>query len=525
MNRTKQRARLGIALLGMGCALLLFALGSAPIGSAAGASDTIVVNSISPSAGPVGATVALSGKGFGPPSPTSFVTFAGMRAETVSWSDTRVEVVVPARAIAGYAGVTVDGVTSNGVWFAPSSRPHVVALSSSILPIGTNVTIFGSGFGASQRAGWVTFSGVRAPIVSWSDSKIVAVVPVGTRTGYVGVWQSGACSNGVLFIAGENPQIRSLSKTVSFAGDVITVSGADFGAAPDSTKPLTIGGTAIDYDSWSDTSITFTVPSGTKSGYVGVWRNGVSSNGKLLFVAPRIASLSARTVFAGSPVVIKGSGFGPGPEGPKALSLGGTAVTPDAWSDTEIAFTVPAGARSGYVGVTYGGATSNGVMLYVIPHVTGISASWGPPGSSLTITGSGFDASPGRVTFAGAEAAVQSWADDRIVVTVPDAAEGAIGVWVGNACSNAMWFWPVEQPHVTDVTGTIAPGESITVFGTGFGPAASTSSVRLGDTSLDVVSWSDTQIECTLPASVQNGYVGVWKRKLASNGFWVNAKK
>ncbi len=111
------------------------------------------------------------------PHPTSYATFNGVRAEIVTWTDTEVVAKVPTRAVAGYAGVTVANNTSNGLWFAPKGRPQVTAVSSVFAPPGSSVTFFGTGFGSTQRSGWVTFGGVRAPVVYWSDTRVVAVVP------------------------------------------------------------------------------------------------------------------------------------------------------------------------------------------------------------------------------------------------------------------------------------------------------------------------------------------------------------
>jgi hypothetical protein len=415
----------------------LLAPNTSAISPARAATDPLLV-SLSHSAAPAGTAIEFNGKGFGAPRTTSFVTFSGVEAEVISWTDTRVEAIVPPKTVSGYAGITVDNVTSNGLWFAPSIRPIAYRLSSDVLPIGSRVTIYGKGFGTSQRTGWVTFSGVRAPIISWTDSQIVATVPPGTKTGYMGVWQNGACSNGLLFFAGERPVIGGLSSDVVFPGDTVTLTGRDFGSAAEGPDALTLAGQTVDFLAWSDTSITLKVPKGAKSGYVGVWRNGVSSNGGHLLVAPKVKS---------------------------------------------------------------------------------VSSSWGEPGTLVSISGSDFGSTPDRVTLGSTEMPVVSWSDDQIVVRVPDADEGYIGVWSGQACSNGCFFWPVRTPHVSGVTH--GDGK-LTVSGSGFGTNAPGSKVTLDATELDVVDWSDTRIVASVPAGAKGGFVGVWKRFLASNGQWVD---
>ena len=64
---------------------------------------------------------------------------------------------------------------------------------------GTQVVISGMGFGLSQTAGVVTFSGVTAPVVSWGQSSITASVPSGATSGPVVVTVNKTPSNGVNF--------------------------------------------------------------------------------------------------------------------------------------------------------------------------------------------------------------------------------------------------------------------------------------------------------------------------------------
>jgi hypothetical protein len=69
---------------------------------------------------------------------------------------------------------------------------------SSGLP-GTQVTIGGSGFGASQGGGTVWVGRSNATLSSWSDTKIVATVVAGLRTGDAYVFKNGVDSNGFPF--------------------------------------------------------------------------------------------------------------------------------------------------------------------------------------------------------------------------------------------------------------------------------------------------------------------------------------
>src|SRR6202035_522647 len=60
-------------------------------------------------------------------------------------------------------------------------------ISPSFGPVGTSVTITGTGFGAAQSNSVASFYGTTATVTSWSDTRIVAVVPAGAGSGAVSV--------------------------------------------------------------------------------------------------------------------------------------------------------------------------------------------------------------------------------------------------------------------------------------------------------------------------------------------------
>jgi hypothetical protein len=86
-----------------------------------GVSFTVIatpsITSLSPNAGPVGASVTITGANFGSSQGGSTVTFNGTLATAGSWSATSIVVTVPSGATTGNVIVTVGGVASNGVGF------------------------------------------------------------------------------------------------------------------------------------------------------------------------------------------------------------------------------------------------------------------------------------------------------------------------------------------------------------------------------------------------------------------------
>ena len=321
------------------------------------------LDALSASAAPPGTAVTFTGTGFGAEQGSGCVTFAGVKGAVVSWSDTQVVALVPPGSAPGYAGVIQDGRVSNGLWFKPT--PRLDSLSVANGGPGTLVTITGVGFGISQNAGFVTFGGTTATVVSWSDTLVTVLVPEGAVSGYAGVFQNGVMSNGKWFRPYSVPTLASLSTRNAAAGTAVTFTGADFGAVQGSGY-VTFGGVQAIVTSWSDTAVTALVPAGASAGYAGVCQNGLMSNGLWFvpFASPHVDTLSTFSASAGTPVTITGSGFGAA-QGSGWVTFGGVSATVVSWSDTSVTALVPAGAPSGYVGVCQNGVMSNG--KYFVP--------------------------------------------------------------------------------------------------------------------------------------------------------------
>ncbi|HEX3153216.1 MAG TPA: IPT/TIG domain-containing protein [Candidatus Angelobacter sp.] len=65
--------------------------------------------------------------------------------------------------------------------------PTITSLTPASGPIGTSVTIAGTNFGAAQGTSTVTFGGISATPISWSNTSIAASVPTGVALGAIPV--------------------------------------------------------------------------------------------------------------------------------------------------------------------------------------------------------------------------------------------------------------------------------------------------------------------------------------------------
>jgi len=156
------------------------------------------ISGLSPTSGPAGTPVTISGMNFGSPQGSSKVTFNGTTASVTTWTATSIVAPVPAGATSGNVVVTVGTQSSSGVNFTvlPAS-PDISSLSPANGPTGTLVTIAGTNFGTAPAT--VTFNEVSAPVTSWTASSILVTVPGTATSGNVVVTAAGLPSNAVNF--------------------------------------------------------------------------------------------------------------------------------------------------------------------------------------------------------------------------------------------------------------------------------------------------------------------------------------
>ncbi len=97
----------------------------------------------------------------------------------------------------------VPGATSTNTP-VPSADPSITEVKKtsetgyamSMVETGTEVSIIGTNFGASQITGTVTIGGFSAPVNSWADGLIKAIVPAGALTGTANMKNVAVTTNG-----------------------------------------------------------------------------------------------------------------------------------------------------------------------------------------------------------------------------------------------------------------------------------------------------------------------------------------
>lgn len=238
------------------------------------------ITSFSPSGGRYGDSVDIYGLHFGTQNTvTDSVLFSGVidskvpaslspgkiTATILSWTDTHIQVTVPMGAITGPISVVVATLSVDTATNFTIISPYISQITPDHGIPGTLVTLDGANFGAARGTSTVTFNGMLpnpSDYVTWNSVQIQVKAPPST-TGPVVVHVGAQTSNPVVF--SYDPAISLVSPQRRIAGDVITITGVNFGSGVGghvAFNGVTVPSASA--SSWADTSITLAIPTGAK---------------------------------------------------------------------------------------------------------------------------------------------------------------------------------------------------------------------------------------------------------------------
>jgi len=352
--------------------------------------------------------------------------------------------------------VTFDNVS---VSTAANPAPVISTVSATTGSAGTQLTISGSGFGASQGNSLATLNNVAMAIGSWSDTSITVTIPTGAVTGYivVSVAPSMNDSNPVVFTVTANPlpsgwldqDIGAVYRAgnASYANGVFTVQTASSGFDPSCGTGLNPDAFHFVYEPLSgDGTIVARVANPSTFAQAGImFRETLDAKAKTVFMADPSSSnvlVWYRTLGGANTGCVTTQTPGPW------LKLERIANSFSEFQSNDGINWVPIGgtlevsmAQNVYVGLAMGVGSSSSFQTGYLdnvsvtsttltpPVITSVSATTGPIGSQVTISGSGFGASQGSsvVLLNDAPVTINSWSDTSITVTIPAGATS--GVW------------------------------------------------------------------------------------------------
>jgi hypothetical protein len=151
---------------------------------------------------------------------------------------------------------------------AAATAPTITSFTPTSGPLGTNVTIDGTGLTGATS---VTFNSVSASFVVSSDTAIQATVPAGATTGPLSVTTPGGTATSANnFTVVSAPTITSFTPASGPLGTSVTISGTNFSG----TTAVTFNGVSAAFTVNSATAIQATVPAGATTGPLSVTTPG-----------------------------------------------------------------------------------------------------------------------------------------------------------------------------------------------------------------------------------------------------------
>lgn len=428
--------------------------------------------------------------------------------------------------------------------------PHITSLNPTSGPVGTSVTITGTGFGGTQGTSTVAFNGTISGVLASDNFNRVNANPIGTpwtaATGSIQLLSNAIVPasitpqfNSILF-SGTWPNDQSVQATLTQlrqkSGYPALVLRSDsnaqnfyyidldaspgFGGIGLSTPfnlQKMLGGVLQPVEYYGFGYITPQLNDTFRAQIVGATIS-VFQNGTLIGSFTDTKS----PIASGSPGLFlqPDSSIGSVTDMSWDNFVAGTAGT-TSWSDTSIVTTVPVGATTGNVVVTVGGVQSNGVPFTVTsaaPNISSLSPSSGPVGTAVTITGTNFGATQGsnKVTFNGTTVTPTSWSATNIVA--PALSGGNVVVTVYGVASNGAAFTVTSTPSLASVSPPSGgAGTQVTITGSGFGTSQGIGLAYLGTSPSSIVSWSDTQIVAIVATGSTTGVA-----RISQGGAWSN---
>ncbi len=224
-----------------------------------------VVASFTPTSGPVGSTVVITGANF---TGATYVRFNGASTSFTVNSATQITATVPSKGSTGTISVTtkLGTGTSSGV-FTYVIPPTITSFTPTSGIAGSKVTITGTNF---TGATYVRFNGASTSFTVVSATKITATVPSLGSSGSISVTTpSGTATSSATFTYLYLPTITSFTPTSGKAGTSVVITGANFTGA----TFVRFNGASTSFTVNSSTQITAKAPTKGSTGPISVTTN------------------------------------------------------------------------------------------------------------------------------------------------------------------------------------------------------------------------------------------------------------
>lgn len=336
----------------------------------------------------------------------------------------QIQITIPEGATSGPLRVTNrfgTGTSTNS--FTLATGPLILDFDPPFGAAGSPVRIEGINFSGLTGPAAVRFgSRPAASYAVTADTQIQAVVPEGFAEGLIVVSnRSGASTSSVPFlVTGRAPFVTSIEPASGPPGTVVKITGINLDAA---TAVQFNGQIAAGVEITAPTQLFAMAPAGVTTGPLIVSSpRGSSSNRWVFSGLPRMGPLVKRIAIAGEEVLVRGTNF----SGATSLRLGELELVFTLSSTNELRFVLPATALRGSLTLeTDAGIHTLPESLGVAPTVAGFDPLFGPAGSLVTLTGSGFG-EVSAVLLGEVAADFSARAPDRLEMRVPAGATNGV---------------------------------------------------------------------------------------------------
>lgn len=251
------------------------------------------------------------------------------------------------------------------------------------------------------------------------------------------------------------PVITAITPVTGTVGTVVTITGSGLSGA---TSVTFGGGVAAKELTVTSSTVKLVVPAGAATGLVTiVTTSGIAKSATVFTVIskPTIVSFTPESGAPGTVITVIGTNF----TGTTAVKINGVTATFSVVGSTQVKVTAPSAVATGPITVTTpAGSATSAATFKVLPKINAFTPASGPPGTTVTITGTGF-AGASAVAFGGvATASLTVISATSLRAIVPSGAvTGLISittpVGAGTSAANFTVVAPEPEPQQPGTLG------------------------------------------------------------------------
>lgn len=376
------------------------------------------IDSYYPNSGNAGTLVSIVGAGFGTELAKYSASISGKAAEVISATENTIVIRMPEGGVTGALSINYD---SRNFDLGPYTYQalSVKTVFPANGPAGSQIRITGAGFSSTTGPATVFINGKPALVVSVSDEIIVAEVPEDAGFGPIVVKVDGKEAKGQNFTY---QAISSIKPLTGGKNTKVTINGVGFEELAEGNLIEFNGTSAIVLEASKEKLIVL-APDGVNTGPLSVNINGQKIAGPVFTVvaAPTIQVVTPLSGPKGAEMTISGVQFSEVLDENKVF-INGVEIPVQSATESQIKLVVPGGTGTGLVKVIVNDQATNGPQFKdQTLGITSVSPDNGIAGTTVTIKGSGFSASPGnnKVYFNGVLAAVKTATENTLVLDAP----------------------------------------------------------------------------------------------------------